>query len=165
MKIQPGLFPLLVLFALLGGCSPIKEAQQRWNAQLIQHTDIEPTVAQTYIGAAHLDAVTAIRYTDPLSSQPVTITDEQIFQHMLRLIADGRPHWQPQGNKPAAPLKLTLALDPPQRTVTMMYLPDKNEILLYNVPTVDWPQHYVGEYPVDAAFGPALLQVLSGQIP
>lgn len=102
-----------------------------------------------------------ITFADPASGQTRTITDRPTISRVLSLLAAGKPGTAVAEAKPEQLVKLTFTLDPPDRTVTMTYLPDQDTVSLYNIPTVPWPQHYVGSYRVAADFGVALLATLN----
>lgn len=155
------LFAAITLVVLLSACNPVEEAQRRWRAEQLKHTDVMPTSASGYIGAARLDTTTKISFTDPATGQAQVVTDPATIGEVLRLVAGAGSRSAADGTKPTKSLKLTLTLDPSEREVTLIYFPDKDRISLYNVPNVPWPQHYVGNYAVVPEFGAALAQILN----
>lgn len=152
---------IILCSLVLAACNPVADVQRYVRGQQLKHADVMPARAGEYITAAGLSTTTIITFADPASGQTRTITDRPTIGRVLSLLAAGKPRTAVTEAKPEQPVKLSFTLDPPDRVVTMMYLPDQDTVSLYNIPTVPWPQHYVGSYGVAADFGAALLATLN----
>lgn len=161
----------LVMLAMLLGpsvltsCAASDEVQRRIRAEQLKHQDVQPPTIGGYISATNLWKTRQIEYRDPSTGQARIVNDQRRIERALELFAarGNESTIDPMYPTPAESVELILVLDDTERRIHLTYNASTNHILLYNIPDVSWPEHYIGTYSVAPPFGSALLAILAGE--
>lgn len=160
---------LSVIFGLTG-CSALPDTREIKRLfgleQSFAHTDIAaPPTPGGYVLQLAMGQTVRIDTREPISGQETQITDQPIISDVLAILHLSQSVTPSAAALPAIPLQLRFIIGSSERIVEARYDPGRGELLLYNIPTMNWPDHTVATYAVSPAFGAALRETLAQQLP
>lgn len=146
---------------LLAGCASVPDMQSIRQALGLEpafaHYDVPaPPTPAGYIVAMGMSQVEAIDYREPRAGVQGRITDPQVIRRVLDTLRAAPYAAATPEVAPAHTITLDFSLGRPSRTVIATYDPTRHLLMLYNVPTPDWPEHMVATYAVAPGFGAEL---------